>query len=629
MTNPKLGTCYYPEHWPREMWEKDALRMVELGLSWVRIGEFCWSRIEPQEGSFDFEWLDAVVEVLRRHNLDIIMGTPTATPPRWVLDKYPDMLAVDKMGNERKFGSRRHYCFSHLGYRKEAARITREIANRYGSTVQAWQTDNEYGCHDTTLSYSMAALIGFRDWLAQKYQSPNALNKAWGNVFWSMEINEFSDIELPNLTVTEANPSHVMDFRRYSSDQVVAFNSIQVNILREFTSKPLIHNYMGRITAFDHYDVGADLDIASWDSYPLGFLEMVSDADESFKAKYAYQGDPDFQSFHHDLYRAVGRDRWWVMEQQPGPVNWASYNPAPLKGMVRLWSWEAIAHGAETVCYFRWRQAPFAQEQMHAGLLRVDDEPAPAWEEIVELNDEINALTTIEQVTSDVALIFDYPSQWAWEIQPQALNFDYFHEVFDTYSCLKKLGINVDICSSDDKKLNDYKIVFAPSLFLTNNTIENCSAHLVLGPRFNSKTKDFQIPNPLPPNVSGLNVVVERVETIRQNMSRRLKKPGSVVRWIEDISHDASVIEETECGDPIVLQQNNKTYLAGCLDQEAKKRLFKKLLKDIKIKYLAMPDGVRQRLTKNHRFIWNYSNENQNIDGISLCPADVKIIEKK
>ena len=627
MTNPKLGTCYYPEHWPREMWEKDALRMVELGLSWVRIGEFCWSRIEPQEGSFDFEWLDAVVEVLRRHNLDIIMGTPTATPPRWVLDKYPDMLAVDKMGNERKFGSRRHYCFSHLGYRKEAARITREIANRYGSTVQAWQTDNEYGCHDTTLSYSMAALIGFRDWLAQKYQSPNALNKAWGNVFWSMEINEFSDIELPNLTVTEANPSHVMDFRRYSSDQVVAFNSIQVNILREFTSKPLIHNYMGRITAFDHYDVGADLDIASWDSYPLGFLEMVSDADESFKAKYAYQGDPDFQSFHHDLYRAVGRDRWWVMEQQPGPVNWASYNPAPLKGMVRLWSWEAIAHGAETVCYFRWRQAPFAQEQMHAGLLRVDDEPAPAWEEIVELNDEINALTTIEQVTSDVALIFDYPSQWAWEIQPQALNFDYFHEVFDTYSCLKKLGINVDICSSDDKKLNDYKIVFAPSLFLTNNIIENCSAHLVLGPRFNSKTKDFQIPNPLPPNVSGLNVVVERVETIRQNMSRRLKKPGSVIRWIEDISHDASVIEETECGDPIVLQQNNKTYLAGCLDQEAKKRLFKKLLKDQNIEFLEMPEGVRQRTTKNHRFIWNYSNESQNIDEIMLAPADVKIID--
>ena len=627
MTNPKLGTCYYPEHWPREMWEKDALRMVELGLSWVRIGEFCWSRIEPQEGSFDFEWLDAVVEVLRRHNLDIIMGTPTATPPRWVLDKYPDMLAVDKMGNERKFGSRRHYCFSHLGYRKEAARITREIANRYGSKVQAWQTDNEYGCHDTTLSYSMAALIGFRDWLAQKYQSPNALNKAWGNVFWSMEINEFSDIELPNLTVTEANPSHVMDFRRYSSDQVVAFNSIQVNILREFTSKPLIHNYMGRITAFDHYDVGADLDIASWDSYPLGFLEMVSDADESFKAKYAYQGDPDFQSFHHDLYRAVGRDRWWVMEQQPGPVNWASYNPAPLKGMVRLWSWEAIAHGAETVCYFRWRQAPFAQEQMHAGLLRVDDEPAPAWEEIVELNDEINAITTIEQVTSDVALIFDYPSQWAWEIQPQALNFDYFHEVFDTYSCLKKLGINVDICSSDDKKLNDYKIVFAPSLFLTNNIIENCSAHLVLGPRFNSKTKDFQIPNPLPPNVSGLNVVVERVETIRQNMSRRLKKPGSVVRWIEDISHDASVIEETECGDPIVLQQNNKTYLAGCLDQEAKKRLFKKLLKNQNIEFLEMPEGVRQRTTKNHRFIWNYSNESQNIDEIMLAPADVKIID--
>ena len=163
---------------------------------------------------------------------------------------------------------------------------------------------------------------------------------------------------------------------------------------------------------------------------------MVSDADEKFKAKYAHQGDPDFQSFHHDLYRTVGSGRWWVMEQQPGPVNWAAYNPAPLAGMVRLWSWEAIAHGAEVVCYFRWRQAPFAQEQMHAGLLRVDNVPAPAWNEISKLNSEINSLGIIEQKDAHIALIFDYQSQWAWEIQPQAADFDYFREVFDTYSCL-------------------------------------------------------------------------------------------------------------------------------------------------------------------------------------------------
>ena len=626
MLKPKLGTCYYPEHWSRDIWKSDVIRMVELGLSWVRIGEFSWSKIEPKEGELDWEWLDCIVELLRSHKLDIIMGTPTATPPKWVLDKYPDMLAIDELGNVRGFGSRRHYCFSHLGYRKEAERITREMVSRYGLKVQAWQVDNEYGCHDTTLSYSQAALEGFRDWLSQKYQSPSALNKAWGNIFWSMEINEFSDIELPNLTVTEPNPAHVMDFRRYTSDQVVKFNNSQVTVLRKFSEAPLIHNYMGRITAFDHYEVGAGLDIASWDSYPLGFLEMVSDADEKFKAKYAHQGDPDFQSFHHDLYRTVGSGRWWVMEQQPGPVNWAAYNPAPLAGMVRLWSWEAIAHGAEVVCYFRWRQAPFAQEQMHAGLLRVDNVPAPAWNEISKLNSEINSLGIIEQKDAHIALIFDYQSQWAWEIQPQAADFDYFREVFDTYSCLKKLGVDVDVCSSNDPNLNKYKIIFAPSLFSTNEILENCSGHLVLGPRFNSKTTEFKIPNPLPPNVMGLDVIVERVETLRPNMSRPLKGAGSVIRWIEGISHNATVLDETKDGAPIILQQNNKTYLAACLDLTAKNKLFKKLLKDQGINYVEMPEGVRQRSTKNHKFIWNYSNKEQNIDGITLAPAEVKII---
>ena len=626
MLKPKLGTCYYPEHWSRDIWKSDVIRMVELGLSWVRIGEFSWSKIEPKEGELDWEWLDCIVELLRSHKLDIIMGTPTATPPKWVLDKYPDMLAIDELGNVRGFGSRRHYCFSHLGYRKEAERITREMVSRYGLKVQAWQVDNEYGCHDTTLSYSQAALEGFRDWLSQKYQSPSALNKAWGNIFWSMEINEFSDIELPNLTVTEPNPAHVMDFRRYTSDQVVKFNNSQVTVLRKFSKAPLIHNYMGRITAFDHYEVGDDLDIASWDSYPLGFLEMVSDADEKFKAKYAHQGDPDFQSFHHDLYRTVGSGRWWVMEQQPGPVNWAAYNPAPLAGMVRLWSWEAIAHGAEVVCYFRWRQAPFAQEQMHAGLLRVDNVPAPAWNEISKLNSEINSLGIIEQKDAHIALIFDYQSQWAWEIQPQAADFDYFREVFDTYSCLKKLGVDVDVCSSNDPNLNKYKIIFAPSLFSTNEILENCSGHLVLGPRFNSKTTEFKIPNPLPPNVMGLDVIVERVETLRPNMSRPLKGAGSVIRWIEGISHNATVLDETKDGAPIILQQNNKTYLAACLDLTAKNKLFKKLLKDQGINYREMPEGVRQRSTKNHKFIWNYSNKEQNIDGITLAPAEVKII---
>ncbi|MEL7345281.1 MAG: beta-galactosidase, partial [Pseudomonadota bacterium] len=418
---PTLGCCYYPEHWPEEIWADDARRMVETGLTWVRIGEFAWSRMEPKPGVFDWDWLDRAVETLGKAGLKIVMGTPTATPPRWMLDKYPDMLALDAQGNPRKFGSRRHYCFSHKGYLEECRRIADLMGARYGRHphVAAWQIDNEYGCHDTTISYSVAARSGFREWLAQRYQSAEAINRAWGNVFWSMDYTTIDDIDLPNLTVTEPNPAHVLAFRRYTSDAVAVFNKVQADALRAHTDAPLSHNYMGRITDFDHFEVGADLDIATWDSYPLGFLLDRVGADAAHQAAYLRQGDPDFQAFHHDLYRAVGRGRWWVMEQQPGPVNWAPYNADPLPGMVRLWSLEAIAHGAEVVAYFRWRQAPFAQEQMHSGLLRPDSEAAVAHGEAMTVAKEIKELGPVEQVQAPVALLLDYPSIWAWETQPQ------------------------------------------------------------------------------------------------------------------------------------------------------------------------------------------------------------------
>ena len=445
--SPALGVCYYPEHWPSNMWADDARRMVECGISYVRIAEFAWSRFEPARENFELAWLDEVVETLAAAGLKIIMCTPTATPPKWLVDEMPDMVAIDANGHPRKWGSRRHYDFSHTGYRRESARITEILAKRYGEhpAVEAWQVDNEYGCHDTTLSFSQAALGGFRDWLAQKYQSPDALNRAWGNVFWSMEVSDFSDVELPNLTVTEPNPSHVLDFRRYASDQVAAFNLVQTEILRRYSpGRDLIHNFMGRFLEFDHFDVAKDLDIASWDSYPLGNLERFG-RDDAWKNWYLRAGDPDFQAFHHDLYRGCGRGRMWVMEQQPGPVNWAPWNPAPHPGMVRLWSHEAFAHGAEVVSYFRWRQAPFAQEQFHAALNRPDGSADTAYAEAAQVAMELAELPQSQTVQSPVALVFDYPSQWATETQPQGEDYDGFELTLAWYSELRKAGQSVDI----------------------------------------------------------------------------------------------------------------------------------------------------------------------------------------
>lgn len=622
-----LGVCYYPEHWPEAQWAEDAARMAALGLTWVRIGEFAWSRMEPEPGRHDWAWLDRAIETLGAHGLKVVLGTPTATPPRWMLDRHPDMLAVDRDGRPRGFGSRRHYCFSHPGYRAECARIVTLMAERYGQKVAAWQTDNEYACHATTLSYSDAARSAFQDWLAQKYQSPDALNRAWGNVFWSMEYRDFREVGLPNLTVTEPNPSHVMDFRRFSSDQVASFNRLQVDIIRRHSAAPIAHNYMGAVTEFDHFKVGADLDIASWDSYPLGFLSDRIPADAEHKRRFVRQGDPDFQAFHHDLYRAVGRGRWWIMEQQPGPVNWAPYNPDPLPGMARLWAWEAFAHGAEAVCYFRWRQAPFAQEQMHAGLLRPDSAPAQAFGEAQAVARELAAMPEAGTARADVALVFDYASDWAWETQPQGRSFSYFWLVFHVYKGLRRLGLNVDILPPDIADLSDYRLVLVPGLFTLSDPLKSAlAAHegtAILGPRSNSRTPDFAIPVPLPPALPGLDAVVARVESLPPDVPVPLADGGNLVNWREKLEGAAQVVEAAEDGWPALVAAGKLHYLAGWPDEAALTRILQRACASEGIETDALPEGLRRRDTPTHRFLFNYNAVPAEWGGVTIPAAGV------
>jgi beta-galactosidase len=621
MTRPQLGVCYYPEHWPQEWWAEDARRMSELGLKFVRIGEFAWSRLEPKQGQYEFAWLKQAIDTLHSHGLKVVLGTPTATPPKWLVDAMPDMLPVDAVGRPRGFGSRRHYDFSHEGYRDACRRIVTALAREFGEHpgVAAWQTDNEYECHNTTLSYSNAARHAFRDWLARRYQSPQALNRAWGNVFWSMEYNSFEEVELPNLAVTELNPAHRMDFRRFSSDQVASFNRLQVEILRKFSpGRDVIHNFMGRTLAFDHYDVGADLDVSSWDSYPLGFLDDRSDRPDDFRLKFLRAGDPDFQAFHHDLYRSTSNGRWWIMEQQPGPVNWAPHNPVPRDGMVRLWTWEAFAHGAEVVSYFRWRQAPFAQEQMHAGLLRPDSVEAPGFHEAKAVAGEIAALGAIETARSEVALILDYPSAWAWEIQPQGREFDYFRLVFDFYTTLRGLGLSVDIRSSRDADFSGHALIVVPGLFAwpegLAKALQTSGAQVLIGPRSGSKTQDFAIPQDLPPGFPRdmLDAKVTRVESLPHNAPVSIEGMAGDIRfWREFVETGPQCETLLRAGDghALLLRQGSIHYLAGWPDPQAMVPIVGALVENAGIAIMHLPEGLRLRRAGDLLFGFNYGPE--------------------
>ena len=616
----KLGVCYYPEHWPENMWADDAARMADIGIKQVRIGEFAWSRIEPEPGLFNWAWLDRAIETLHAHGLEIVLGTPTATPPKWLVDADPAMLAVDQHGRARQFGSRRHYCFSSLSYRAQCARIVTAMAQRYGhhAAVTAWQTDNEYGCHDTIISYSKAARLGFQNWLAAKYADVGALNLAWGNVFWSMEYRQFAEIDPPVETVTEANPAHRQDWARYSSDQVVAFDKVQTEILRVLSpGRDVLHNYMGMFTAFDHFKLGEHLDVAAWDSYPLGFLEWAW-WDNATKERFMRQGHPDFTAFHHDLYRGVGKGRWHVIEHQPGPVNWSAWNPAPLSGMVRAWTWEAFAHGAETVSYFRWRQAPFAQEQMHAGLMRPDNVEAQGAIEARIVAAEMAIVSDAVTCQAPIALLFDYEAIWATDIQPQGRDYRPLEIMLAFYSAARRLGLDIDILHPR-AHLSGYKIILCPLQTFCDESVvaalQGSGAKCILGPRTGSKTADFQIPAGLAPGAARalIDVTVSRVESLRPGHIE-VADAFKVTRWLEHVESPLTPRAMTPGGHGIWFRNDQCDYIACWPDSDLLGAVLSERCREMGLRTVNLPEGLRLRRRGDVVFALNYDTETLDLD---------------
>jgi beta-galactosidase len=616
-----LGVCYYPEHWPEAWWAEDARRMRELGIEYVRIGEFAWTRLEPRRGEFRWDWLDRAIDALSAAGLKIVLGTPTATPPKWLMDEHPEIAPTDERGRPRGFGSRRHYSFSSPVYLEEAARIVEALARRYGrrAALAGWQTDNEYGCHDTIVSWGADDLTAFREWLRRRYQSPDELNAAWGGVFWSMEVSSFDEVAAPNLTVTEPNPAARLDYRRFASSQTRAFDRVQVEIIREHSpGRWITHNFMGFFDGFDHWDVGEDLDFASWDSYPIGFVERFPFS-EAERDLWQDTSHPDIAPFHHDLYRGVGRGRFWVMEQQPGPVNWAPYNPIPAPGMVKLWAIEAHAHGADVCSYFRWRQAPFAQEQMHAGLnLPHGHELSPGGREAEAAARDLAALGDLPPTArAPVALVFDYEAIWAIQIQPQGASFNPLELIFRWYEAVRRLGLDVDFVRPG-ASLEGYWLVLAPCLPIVSDAAERAFAEasglVVFGPRAGSKTRDFRIPDNLPPGplASLLPMRVIEVSSTRPGAGVGVEGAisGGAERWRERIETTCEVLARfDDDGGPAIVAHEGCVYVGFWPDAAALESLMRFAAERSGLATIALPEAIRARRRGDLTFVFNYGRE--------------------
>ena len=616
-----LGVCYYPEHWPESWWGEDAARMRGLGLSTVRIGEFAWSRIEPNPGDYQFEWLDRAIAVLGEAGLKVVMCTPTATPPKWLIDAHPDILPVDPdTGRVRGFGSRRHSDFSSQTWLHAALRITRVLAERYGDNphIAGWQTDNELCCHDTTLSASAAARDGFRRWLADRYGHIDALNTAWGNVFWSMAYRDFDEIELPVGAVTETSPAHRMAWRRYASDMVVRFHDETCAILRAHAPGRFItHNFIPmHETGVDNHALAAPLDFAAYDNYPLGRADLaLARAPAADFAPLMRTGHPDFQAVLFDQTRGLTGKPFWIMEQQPGPVNWARHNPRPAPGMVRLWSWEAFAHGAAVVSFFRWRQAPFAQEQMHAGLLRPDSSEAEAWPEIVQLAAELGRIALPEPTRAPVAIIVDIEAQYLSDIERQGRGYDYTAILHGWYGVLRRLGVDADFVPPG-ADLTGYRLVLAPALAMPDSLavarLADCPALVVIGPRSGAKTSDVTIPEGLPPGPlrALLPIRILSVETLRADCPGSISfndKAFASTAWRESLDPGSTtVLAAYEDGTPALVRQGRAHYLATLTDDAFLTAFFTGLCVEADIAFTPLTGSLRLRRRGDLTFAINY-----------------------
>lgn len=473
-----LGTAWYPEQWPESRWETDLQLMEAAHVHFVRITEFAWSRMEPLEGKYDFEWLDRAIAAAGKHHIAVVLGTPTATPPAWLTQKYPDTLRVEPDGVRVTHGNRAHASPTSPRYLEFCRQITGLMAERYGKNpdVVGWQIDNEYGY--ANMSYDEETKHQFDDWLKEKYKTVENLNDKWTTEYWSERYDNWSEIPIP---VGGHNPGLMLDWKRFTTYAWVNYQQNEIDVLRKSIEARqfITGNLMGFWDGIDNYAITKPLTFAAWDDY-VGSGHV----------------DAAMNGMTNDLTRGFLGRNFWVMETQPGAVNWHKVNNFLNKGEVRAMAWQAVGHGADAIGYWQWRSALNGQEQYHGSILGADGTPLPLYEEVSQLGgDFVKTEATLRdtQPVSEVALLQSYDSRWAIQFQKHTEKYDQIGILKSYYAALRHLSQSVDVINPYDK-LDAYKLVVAPSLNMIPEDLANHlrryvqnGGHLVLGPRSGMK----------------------------------------------------------------------------------------------------------------------------------------------
>ena len=462
--NLQFGAAYYPEHVTPERVEEDARLMQAAGINLVRMAEFAWIRMEREEGTFDFSWLDHAVETLGRHGVRSLLCTPTATPPKWVMDKYPDVYQYHADGRRREFGSRRHYCVNSPSYHELSRKIARAIGAHYRDNphVVGYQIDNELMAEDP-YCYCPTCVAKFRSWAREKFGTIDELNRRWGLDFWSQCYRSFDEVVLPRINAHQS-PSSTLDVQRFFSECFLEYASLQVDELHTSSpGKPVTHNICscGFLYKLDLYKLGKQLDFVSVDNYPVSF---------TFEGEYGNTGDftyhPSYASMAMAITRSAGKAPFWVTEAQSG----RTFRPRQLvePGFLGAITRQEIAHGGRAVLYFSWRIFPSGVEHMLAGVLHSDSKPRRTYGEIRDIIREsasLDAELSSLMPRAEVALLRDFDCDWALDDGHPHPDFRYLRHLQRYYQALFENHVNTDIVSPEDD-WSGYKVLVAPSWLL-------------------------------------------------------------------------------------------------------------------------------------------------------------------
>ncbi|WP_405543271.1 beta-galactosidase [Streptomyces phaeochromogenes] len=460
-----FGGDYNPEQWPEETWHEDVRLMKAAGVNSVTLGVFSWAKLEPQPGEREFGWLDRLMDLMHENGIGVVLATPTTSPPPWMGRLHPDTLPRDEDGRTEWWGGRQHFSHSSATYRRYAAAITEDLAARYGShpALTMWHINNEYCTYD----WGDEAAATFRRWLRDRYGTLDALNSAWGTAFWSQGYGDWEEVLPPRHAHYMKNPTQVLDFKRYTSDMLLECYVAERDIVRRHTPHiPVTTNFMPMWVGQDAWKWAAAEDVVSVDIYP--------DPRDPFGAQNG--------ALIQDMTRSQARGPWMLMEQAAGPVNWRGVNHPKPRGLNRLWSLQAVARGADAVCYFQWRQSRQGAEKFHSGMLSHAGEQGRTYQEVKQLGAElacIGAEVTGSHSPADVAILHEWNAWWAGAQEGRlSSEVDHPQVVRAWHRALWEAHVTTDF-AHPEHDLSAYRLVVVPQLYLlTDAAIDNLVAYV-------------------------------------------------------------------------------------------------------------------------------------------------------